>query len=209
MTAPLRVGRWHLAAEAVLVAAVVLLASVVQCHGTRQGAADATAARLAENTHKATLALLAERRTADSLTRVALAYHGRVIEQGQVLRRMSRAADALLAANDSLLSHAADTGAVIHQTELLARLAATTTAFRTYRDSTDMLLASVDALVARHADERAAFHAERAANDAVIAAQAAEIRHWERRSTCRVGPIPCPTRTQTATLGFLVALLVL
>lgn len=172
---------------------------------------DTRAQQLADNAYKSSRLALQRRRTADSLTRRALEIEHTVRNQARTIGRMGRAADSLLAANDARtgtpLPLAPDSAAQ-RASGCLEALRTTTAAFRTYRDSTDMLLASVDSLVTRHAAARAAFHAERLATDTLLAAKDAQIVHWQRRATCRLGPVRCPTRTQAAAFGFLAALFV-
>lgn len=150
---------------------------------------------LAANAHKASLALLDQRRVTDSVTDQAQALatanrtlRSRVAALGGDLRGALDSADAVL--RDSLASNV----------QLRLTLAEVVDKSRLYADSTDVLLAHLAVMDSAATRERAAWIAERAAADTLIAAERARADHWQRRATCRVGPIPCPSRTTLAAL---------
>lgn len=201
---PLTLGRFRIALEALAVFA--LCVSIGTCAITSREP-DATAAQLSTNAHKASLLSLARRRTTDSLSLAVNTLQANATRRVTTVRRMSHEAEAILAANDTLLSYAGGASLDDRIAALSTRLAETTASYRTFLDSTNVLLASVDSLIATQLRERQAFHDERLAHAAQLAAVSAERDHYRTKAECTIGPLPCPTRKRSALAGFLAGVL--
>jgi molybdopterin converting factor small subunit len=202
----IKLGRFHVSLEGLLALGLLVALSLggIRCSAYRQGVAEAKLAQDYANAHKATLAGIRSRAVTDSVTKVTDSVTRRMTTQVAANRRLSARLDATLAANDSILSLPPDS---VGEGVLRDQLVRTTEVARLYRDSTEMLLGSVERLLASQSEERSAWLAERAANDATIAAQRAVIRALERRE-CRVLGVRCPSR-RTVFLGGAAATLLL
>lgn len=172
---PVALGRWRMAREV-----VICLLAVAMGLWLVPWREDATADHLAANSHKASLALIRQRRVTDSVTKQVEIVTRQVTNQSAALRRMGRQADSLLAANDALLSDSLTIASPEYTDSLRSALSETTASYRAYRDSTSVLLGSIDSLLAGHLREREAWQAERHLFSRVIAGKDAEIRHLTR-----------------------------
>jgi hypothetical protein len=202
----IKLGRWQVSLEGLLALGLLVALSLggIRCSAYRQGVAEAKLAQDYANAHKATLAGIRSRAVTDSVTKVTDSVTRRMTTQVAANRKLAARLDATLAANDSILSLPPDS---VGEGVLRDQLVRTTEVARLYRDSTEMLLGSVERLLASQSEERSAWLAERAANDATIAAQRAVIRALERRE-CRVLGVRCPSR-RTVFLGGAAATLLL
>jgi len=202
----IKLGRFHVSLEGLLALGLLVALSLggIRCSAYRQGVAEAKLAQDYANAHKATLAGIRSRAVTDSVTKVTDSVTRRMTTQVAANRKLAARLDATLAANDSILSLPPDS---VGEGVLRDQLVRTTEVARLYRDSTEMLLGSVERLLASQSEERSAWLAERAANDATIAAQRAVIRALERRE-CRVLGVRCPSR-RTVFLGGAAATLLL
>lgn len=197
-----RVGRYRIAAEVLAVAVVsaFLISGVAQCVNT---ATLTHTAMLAENSHKASLAAIQARRARDSIA----VLHQRAVARTDSVVRSSRTDQARLtrAIDQSRLS-LADTN--VSRDTLQARLRETVAAAERLSVAYDSTISSFVIERAAVTAEREAWLAERATWNTLVAAKDAELAAWKDAARCRIiGPIPCPTRWQSAGLGALGALL--
>jgi len=207
--AVIRLGRWQVSLEGLLALGLLVALSLggIRCSAYRQGVAEAKLAQDYANAHKATLAGIRSRAVTDSVTKVTDSVTRIMTNRIASNRKVEARLLETLAANDSLLADSSRSAIEGRATELFVALQRTTEVARLYRDSTEMLLGSVERLLASQSEERSAWLAERAANDATIAAQRAVIRALERRE-CRVLGVRCPSR-RTVFLGGAAATLLL
>jgi len=184
--------------------ATLLLVGVVRCAAEREGVAEAKLAQDYANAHKATLAGIRSRAVADSVTNIVNLVTRRVTNQVASNRKLAARLDATLAVNDSILSLPPDS---VAEGVARSQLARTTEVARLYRDSTELLLGSVERLLASQSVERSAWLAERESNANALQAKDAVIRALERRE-CRVLGMRCPSRTTVAVAAFATALVI-
>jgi hypothetical protein len=206
------VGRFRISLEGLglAVLGLALVLSVSRCNAVRDGRdAERLAAREA-NAYKASMAGIRSRavtdsviRTVDSVTRIMT---NRIAANRKVEARLLET----LAYNDSLLSaYALTDGANDTTRTLMIALQRTTEVARLYRDSTEMLLNSVDVMVQASVREREAWLAERAKAAEAIALERQVSEHLRKQARCRVLGVPCPTRVQSAMVGAVGVLLLL
>lgn len=194
-----RIGPFSIEGALILVGCVVLLLGVQNCHAARDGFRRARIAQLEAQGYAAARASLRARRTTDSLTRRTLEIERKVIVQASRLTTLGRQLDAVLAVNDSILSLPPDSAG---EGVLRYQLAKTSEVARLYRDSTDVLLGSIDAHFAAVAIERQGWLAEREAHVKELAAKdrlIATLRESEQ--ACRIAFFPCPNRVQSVAIG--------
>ena len=194
-----RIGPFSIEGALILVGCVVLLLGVQNCHAARDGFRRARIAQLEAQGYAAARASIRARRTTDSLTRRTLEIERKVIVQASRLTTLGRQLDAVLAVNDSILSFPPDSAG---EGVLRYQLAKTSEVARLYRDSTDVLLGSIDAHFAAVAIERQGWLAEReahvkelAAKDRLIATLRVSVQ------ACRIAFLPCPNRVQSVAIG--------
>jgi hypothetical protein len=199
----IKLGRWQVSIEGLLALGLLVALSLggIRCSAYRQGGDDAKLAQDYANAHKATLAGLRSRAVADSVTNIV----------NLVTRRMTNRSTRLTAQGDSLRVTLDRADAVLdttagrgENTDLFRQVTAEA---RRFIDSTTVLQHAIDTLTITQAAALVAWDAERAANDATIAAQRAVIRALERRE-CRVLGVRCPSR-RTVFLGGAAATLLL
>ena len=194
-----RIGPFSLEGALILVGCVVLLLGVQNRHAARDGFRRARIAQLEAQGYAAARASLQRRRTTDSLTRRTLEIERKVIVQASRLTTLGRQLNAVLAANDSILSLPPDSAG---EGVLRYQLANITEVARLYRDSTTVLLGSIDTHLAAVAVERQAWLAEREANTKLVAAKDSVISALrESEQGCRVFFVPCPNRVQSVAIG--------
>ena len=189
--AGIRFGRRRISFEglAVLGVAAVLLA-------TRCGP-DPRIAELEQQVE--TLQAVAERArfVTDSVTAATDSVTRRVTIVSRGTRRVNDALRVAVAGADSVMQDSIAFSDTLYVLRLRASLANVTEQARALSDSTDVLLGSVERLLASQSAERQAWLAERAATASVVAAQQRVIE----QSRCRVMSVPCPTRVQSAIVG--------
>jgi hypothetical protein len=194
-----RIGPFSIEGALILVGCVVLLLGVQNCHAARDGFRRARIAQLEAQGYAAARASIRARRTTDSLTRRTLEIERKVIVQASRLTTLGWQLDAVLAVNDSILSLPPDSAG---EGVLRYQLAKTSEVARLYRDSTDVLLGSIDAHFAAVAIERQGWLAEREAHIKELAAKdrlIATLRESEQ--VCRIAFLPCPNRVQSVAIG--------
>lgn len=200
-----RVGPFSLEGALIVAVSAVLLVGVTTCNAKRDGRREARLEILRENERKAVLAGIRSRHQADSLAALSIRQGAIVKQQSSRLTILGRQLDAVLAANDSLL--ASDSSDVL---ALRLALARTTEVARLYRDSTDVLLGSVERLLASQSEERRGWLAEREANAKLVASKDSLIAALrESEQACRVLFLPCPSRVQSVGIGAGIILLLL
>lgn len=191
----IRLGRFQVSVEGLLALGLLVALTLggVRCAAYRQGGDDARLAQLEANAHKVAKAGLVTRRTVDSVTRKMT---NRIAANRKVEVRLS----ARLAANDSLLADSAfiDNPDIEKLSIIRAALAQTTEVARVYRDSTNVLLASIPVLIAAH-------DAEREANTKLVAAKDSVISALTARE-CRVLGMRCPSRRTAFAAGVVLTL---
>lgn len=157
------------------------------------------------NAHKASLALIAQRRQTDAIARGTdslLAQNRRL--RGRVVALRGDLRDALDSADAVLADSLASVGT------LRVTLANVTERARTFADSTDMLLTHLHRMDSAVVAERQAWLAER--NNAIqkIAADSILIGVLRKEAQCTIlGPLPCPTRRTAFALGTIAPLILL
>lgn len=200
----MRLGRFQVSAEGLLALGLLVALSLggVRCAAYRQGGDDARLATLEANAHKSSLAGIQARRATDSVISAGAVIRQRVISLSADNRRLSAQLGAVLDANDSILRLPPDSTDV-----LLLRLqfAKTTEVARLFRDSTDVLLGSVERLLASQSEERQAWMAEREANTKLVAAKDSVIAALKARE-CRVLGMRCPSRRTAFAAGVALTL---
>jgi hypothetical protein len=185
--------------------ATLLLLGVVRCAAEREGRSQAALAVLEANAHKASLAGIRSRAVTDSVIAVADNVTREMTNQVASNRKLAARLDATLAVNDSILSLPPDS---VAEGVARSQLARTTEVARLYRDSTELLLGSVERLLASQSVERSAWLAERESNANALQAKDAVIRALERRE-CRVLGMRCPSRTTVATIAVIATAFVI
>ncbi len=158
---------------------------------------------VADNAYRASLALLAQRR--DASDTIAAATQALARDNARLRARVAALGGDLRDALDSADAVRSDSNLTLY----VERLEAVAAQARVYVDSTDALLAHVELLSITQQFERTAWQAERAAADSALAAADARAAAWQRKASCRLGPVPCPTRTQSALGTALLMLLLL
>ena len=153
----------------------------------------------------------AARHRTDSLIRLVDSVTRNVTTRMASNRKVGQRLSARLATNDSILSaYALMDGANDTTQTLIIALQRTTEVARLYRDSTDVLLGSVERLLASQSEERTAWLAERKQNTILVATQDSVISALrESGRACRILFIPCPSRVQSAGIGAGVVILLL
>lgn len=197
-----RIGPFSLEGALILVGCVVLLLGVQNCHAARDGFRRARIAQLEAQGYAAARASLQRRRTTDSLTRLAQDAEQRVRAHASANRTLAARLSATLAANDSLLGDSLTLAPAAFTDSVVAALVRTTEVARLYRDSTTVLLGSIDTHLAAVAVERQGWLAERDANARELAAKDSLIAALrESEQGCRVFFVPCPNRVQSVAIG--------
>lgn len=197
-----RIGPFSIEGALILVGCVVLLLGVQNCHAARDGFRRARIAQLEAQGYAAARASLRARRTTDSLTRLAQDAEQRVRAHASANRNLAARLSATLAANDSLLGDSLTLAPAAFTDSVVVALVRTTEVARLYRDSTDVLLGSIDAHFAAVAIERQGWLAEREAHVKELAAKdrlIATLRESEQ--VCRIAFLPCPNRVQSVAIG--------
>jgi len=142
------------------------------------------------------------RHRADSLAHIVDSVTRNVTSQIASNRKVGRRLSERLAANDSILSaYALMDGANDTTQALMIAIQRTTEVARLYRDSTEVVLASVADLISAHEPERQGNLKLLAAKDSVISALTA--------TECRMLFLPCPSRVQSVGIGAGLVLLLL
>lgn len=204
MTPLFRLGRWQVSAEGALVLAVAafLLSGLSNCHGRRDGAADANLAQLQANAVKVARAYKASRDSIPVLqARTDEADAGRVrAEAGQ--RRAEARLRAVLDDADGVVR---DTG--VSRDTLRAHLSRVTLQARALLAQHAVYRDSVRGLVDAFAAERAGYNTAVLRADSTIAAKEAVISALTTKARCRIlGALPCPSRTASFGAGVIVTL---
>lgn len=203
-----RIGPFSVEGALLLTLALFLVLGVQRCHAVRDERRAERIATLEAQAYHAARASLRARRTTDSLTALAVARDEALWKQVVTNRNLSARLSATLAANDSLLSDSLTLAPAEFTDSLVSALVRTTEVARLYRDSTDVLLGSIDAHFAAVAVERQSWLAEREAHAQELAAKDRLIATM-RPPACRILFAPCPTRVQSVGIGAGIILLLL
>jgi hypothetical protein len=201
-----RVGPFSLEGWLVFLFVGVVILGVTTCNARRDGRRAERVAHLSDNAYKASLAGIAARRSTDSVISAGAVIRQRVISLSADNRRLSAQLGAVLDANDSILRLPPDSSDVV---ALRAALQRTTEVARLYRDSADVLLGSVERMLASQSAERQAWLAEREANTKLLAAKDSVISALRESEQCRILFIRCPSRVQSVGIGAGIVLLLL
>jgi hypothetical protein len=200
-----RVGPFSLEGWLVFLFVGVVILGVTTCNARRDGRREAHLEVLRENEHKAVLAGIRSRHQADSAVALSIRQADIVKQQGRRLTKMGRALDSVLAENGAIL---ADSFADVPT--LRAQLQRTTEVVRLYRDSADVLLGSVERMLASQSEEREAWMAERERNTILVATKDSVISALrESEQGCRILFARCPSRIQSVGIGAGIVLLLL
>jgi hypothetical protein len=198
-------GRYRIAIEVVMAALLVTAGAVwvARWTGQRIERRDAIVREAKAEAKQALVSRDSAIAVTDSVVRINTALLVNVAKLGADLTIERKRLTMVL---DSATGVLADSAATVP--ELRLALAETIESARAFSMSAATYQDSITVLLAAHQSERAAWLAERAANERVIAAQKAVIAGLESRE-CKVLWVRCPSRTASAIGGAVVAVVVL